>query len=204
MINWLLKQLFYFRYFILNEKYEDPFPKISRYRYFIPFQPSFFSQSFTDGQWSEFLPWYKESKVLQDWNTYGHFNQQYGRFYFKARLDGLIGANSHPAIWLLEISDNYYYEIDIEMFWDHFGYTVWCNHTGGQEQAKIQRSNFYSHKLYRNLQKDFHLFLIDWSKDWIRMYINGILAARFPNEIHVPMQIICSKISAQKIIVQKL
>jgi hypothetical protein len=96
----------------------------------------------------------------------------------------------------------YFYEIDIELFKKHFGYTVQFNHNGPQEGATVLRAMFGSHKLYRNLQKEYHLFLIDWSKDWIKMYINGILCARFPNEIHKEMQIICSNLSINKIIVK--
>ena len=234
MINWLLKQLFYFRYFVLNRKYKDPFFKVSDGRYYIPFKPTptstrfakptFVSESFTDGQWNNTTPWgWKDC-----WNTYDKttfpkkyvndvfvgydskvkgFKQQYGRFYFKAKLDGLVTKNQWPALWLLEISDNFYFEIDIELLKNDLSYTIHWNHSGKQDKSDpnyhVMRSNFASHKLYRSLQRDYHLFLIDWSKEWVKMYINGILTCCFKNEIHVPMQIICSKINAQKVIVQK-
>jgi len=134
------------------------------------------------------------------------FNQQYGKFFFKAKLDGLVTDTSWPAIWLLELKnepdETYYYEIDIELFKNHFGYTIWCNPKGKKEYAEVSRSLFANRKFYRNLQKDYHLFLIDWSKEWIKMYINGILTAKFRNEIHTPLQIICSKITMQKTIVK--
>jgi hypothetical protein len=96
----------------------------------------------------------------------------------------------------------FYYEIDIELFFENFGYTIWYNHNGGQKGAKVVRSLFANRKFYRNLQSNYHMFLIDWNEKRIRFYINGILASCFKNEIHVPLVIICGKISMQKVIVK--
>jgi beta-glucanase (GH16 family) len=137
----------------------------------------------------------------------------YGKFYFKAKLDGLVTSMSRPAIWLYDeksLTDvmqgnaehPFYYEIDIELFKKHLGYTIWYNHNGGQQGATVRRSLLANHKLYRKLQKEYHLLLIDWSKKWIRFYINGILTAKFRNEIHKPMVIIMGRCSMQKVIVK--
>jgi hypothetical protein len=211
MYNWILKQVFYFKYLILKQ---DLSVCGTIWKLLQPQKITFQSKSFTDGQFNAFLPWYKDSKAFQDWNTYGIFSQQYGKFYFKAKLDGLVTKSSWPAIWLLDMcSQNdinegrgdhpYYYEVDIELMRNHLIYSIHFSHNGEKAFETILRSQFANRRLRRNLQKDYHLFLIDWSQKWIRFYINGILSARFRNEIHTPLQIICSKIDATKIIVQK-
>lgn len=199
-MNWLLKQLFYLRYLILKQ---DLSICGTYWKFLKPWQITFQSKNFEDGHWHDALPW----RWKDCWNTYGIFSQQYGKWYFKAKLNGLVTDKRWPAIWMLELNNEpgktWYYEIDIELFLTHFGYTVWWNHNGPQEGAKVVRANFHSRKLYRRLQKDYHLFLIDWSKDWIKMYINGILTAKFYNKIHTPLQIIMSRLEMSKTIVQK-
>lgn len=195
-MNWLLKQLFYFRYLILKQGSSTD-SKVFILPYIIPTKVKFYSKSFQDGQWNHSLPW--------EWNTRNIFSQQYGKFYFKAKLDGLVEANSRPAIWLYEEGPEHsnYYEIDIELFRKHLGYTVHVNHNGGQEGATVRRSLFANHKLYRKLQKEYHLFLIDWNEKRIKMYIDGILASRFRNEIHTPMSIIMGRCSMERVICEK-
>jgi hypothetical protein len=204
-MNWLIKQLFYFKYLVLKQGDLETHllhRTLANCRHIKKLTPSFESNSFSDGQWNQWLPWDNSNSPVVDYNTFGIFKQQYGKFYFKARLDGLIDARGWPAIWLLELGEDHYYEIDIELFREHFGYTIWWNHNGKQDRAEVRRSLFANRKLYRRLQKYYHLFLIDWSKDWIRFYINGILCAKFRNEIHVPLSIIISKCSMQKTIVK--
>lgn len=214
-MNWLLKLWFYFRYLILKQGVIDSTTGILYKGRFT--ETTFYSDHFTDGRWNEYLPWYKDSEAFRDWNTYctdytSGFSQQYGRFYFEVRLDGLVTNTSWPAIWLFEmksftdvaegLSDHaYYYEIDIELFKNHFGYTIHIDHDG--KGKKVKRSLFANHKFRRRLQKEYHLFLIEWSKKWIKFYVDGILSARFRNEIHTPLQIIMSKLSMTKTIVEK-
>lgn len=196
--NWIIKLWFYFRYLVLKQ---DKSPRLNS----IIFQPG------NCYVWNSFENW-RQGKP-EEWDTRGIFSQMYGKFYFKAKLDGLVTSISQPAIWLYDeksLTDvmqgnaehPYYYEIDAELFFKNFGYTIWYNHNGGQRGAKVVRSLFANRKFYRKLQKEYHLFLIDWSKDWIKFYINGILMGRFRNEIHVPLVIICGKVSMQKVIVK--
>jgi beta-glucanase (GH16 family) len=205
--NWLLKQIFYFRYLILKQ---DKSPRLND----IIFQPGNCHVWNSFDNWNRYLPWYDPIKwPHQDWNTYGIFKQQYGKFFFKARLDGLVTNKGWPAIWLLDIGnpkhdentdDNgHYCEIDIELMKNHLVFTQWNNSFNKyQESADVVRSQFANHKLYRSLQKEYHLFLIDWSEEWIKMYINGIKCAQFRNEILVSMQIVMSKCSMSKTIVK--
>lgn len=221
--NWILKQLFYLRYLVLKQG-----KSIHPCSWLCGYVPSFESNSFTDGQWNKYLEWYFETKPFQDWNTIKYrthespvkeFKQLYGKWYFKAKMQQYVVRepyfpNLWSAIWLYDsrsLNDvkmgwadhPYGYEIDIELFRNHLGYTIHWNHNGGQEGETVVRSNLGNKRLYKNLQKEYHLFMIDWSEKWIRFYINGILTACFKNEICVPLQIICSKIEMSKTIIQK-
>jgi beta-glucanase (GH16 family) len=209
-MNWILKQLFYLRYF--TKRIWFIWWQLE-YRRQIIFQ----SDSFRDGQWNERLPWDEKTAPI-NYNTYGIFSQQYGKFFFKARMDGLIEQNGWPAIWLYDerskedvkagkVDHAYYYEIDFELcekMKNFFAVNFHFNHSGGYQEPGYKKfsSRFRIRKFMRNLQKDYHLFLIDWNKDWIKFYINGILCARFRNEINVPMQIIMSRMSMEKTIIQ--
>jgi beta-glucanase (GH16 family) len=130
-------------------------------------------------------------------------------------------TDGRPVIWLLEIRDeddvnpkllafngsNYYYEIDIEMWKEKFGYTIHVNHNGKQYDklsGYCQCGSYYRDKsLLRDLRRGFHLHTIDWQYDYVRFYIDGLLTAKFKNEMHLPMQIIMSKLEIGKVLVTK-
>jgi hypothetical protein len=218
--NWFIKQRFYWNYLIKNRGV--PFTLISR-------NLTFNSITFKDGQWNEFLPWAFNDKKQHDPNTYhdtrqsekAGFWQRYGEFKFLCMLNGEGTDDQHSAIWLLEIRDeddvnpnllgfsgtNYYYEIDIELFSKHFGYTIHVNHNGrkGDKYTGYHRVGalFGSKVLMQELQNGYHLHTIDWGWDYIRYYIDGLLTAKFKNEIHLPMQIILSKLGMSTVIVTK-
>ena len=204
-MNWIIKQIFYFKYFIQH---------LGCNLLSIPKQFSFLSISFKDYQWNEYLEWYVEKKELQDWNTYKYknlastvkgFSQLYGKWYFCVRLDGEIGKQI-PALWLLNLDDDHYYEIDIELFEKDFAFTIHWNHTGKQDKSDpnyhFTSSHFGNKKLWNELRSRIHLFVIDWTKKWIRFYIDGLLTAKFKNYIHTPMSMILSKCSMSKVIIQ--
>lgn len=201
-MNWLIKNIFYLKFLWLKKGIIHSLTGLlylNRYR-----QTTFYSDSFTDGQWNEKLPWWSLDKWNRlDWNTYGHFKQLYGRFYFKVRLDGLVAEKSWPAIWLLDIGENTYCEIDIELFRNHFGFTLWINNNGKQETAKVWRSQFANRRLRRELQKNYHLYCIDWTRKSVKIYIDGILAGKFRHSPKYEMQIILSKLSMSQTIVEK-
>jgi beta-glucanase (GH16 family) len=233
-MNWIIKQIFYLRFLVLKQG-STHWTKSGSYHYVRPKDWTFYSACFDDLQWNKCFPWDTETKEI-NWNTYDKttfpkiykdgefmgykseikgFNQQYGKFFFKAKLDGLVNDKGWPAIWLLDMrsrEDNaqgngdhpYYYEVDLELFKHSFCYSIHTQHNGHKDEKgyKVVRSRFANRKLYRNLQKEYHLFLIDWTKDSIVFYINGIRCAKFRNEIHTPLQIVMSKLSLQKTIVK--
>jgi beta-glucanase (GH16 family) len=210
-LNWFLKQIFYIRFLIFKCGDIKPIVKTDW---------KFESVSFTVFNWNKYLPWYRESEDEQDWNTYNKFYQRYGRFYFRCMLDvEVIPDIQWPAIWLLELrskTDNtpdllkfngleYYYEIDIELFHDSMGYTIHINHIGGQHEYGYHDMHikFHNKRLYRKLSTEYHLYLIDWQWDYIRFYIDGIITAKFRNEIHLPMQIVMSNLSMNWVAVEQ-
>jgi len=212
ILNWLIKQWFYWLY-LRKEQGNWIMPLVD--------DPTFESYAFADGKWNPHLPWNAE-KDKWDYNTYGKFWKRYGKFYFNCKLDGeIIHDVSRPAIWLLEIRDeddvnpnlmgfsgcNYYYEIDIELFHDSLKYTIHINHNGKQHDKATgyhcMNCKFENKKLYQDLREYYHVYCIDWQWDYIRFYIDGLLTAKFKNEIHLPMQIVLSKLDMSEVIVTK-
>lgn len=228
-LNWLIKLKFYIEYFWLKWRVHGwyvPVPDIT-----------FDSDSFSDGQWNEHLPWNMEDPI-NEYNTYDKtafpelhyengefigyasdvngFKQCYGRWYFKVKMDGYIGENKvikWPAIWLFDRKSEadvengsakypHYYEIDIELMQKEFVCSYWHNDHGNYDDPGTthKRSSFKSIRFRRMLQENIHSFLIDWNKNWLKFYINGILAAKFRNKIHYPLQMIVTKCSISETI----
>lgn len=221
IINWFIKQLFYIRYFLDRGYSTLPSNIVTEY-------PEFESTSFLDNQWNQYLEWYLDSKHLEDWNTFKYrqpwhqnnikgFSRRYGKFFFNCRLAGLIDKDGRPAIWLLELQDKndqyqregfenrtFYYEIDIELFEDSLEYTLHLNHNGKQhEEPGYQRwsAGFQNKSLWNELRNSTHLYTINWSPKWIKFYIDNILTAVFRNDYHIPMQIVMSRLTMQRVIV---
>jgi len=180
-INWLLKLLFYWRFLVL--KRGNPVKFAGK-------NVTFLSNFLLDRAWR------RERVSIKRF--------QYGRFYFRARLDGII-ENYWPAIWLLEIGEgnSTYYRIDIELFATHFGLMVRVNENGYQDTARVYRSCFANRKFFSMIKHEFHLYLIDWNEKRIEFSLDGLLMARFRDVPKVPMQIILTKLSLSRCIVEK-
>jgi len=191
-INWLLKLLFYWRFLVL--KRGNPVKFAGK-------NVTFLSNFLLDNAWKGSMT-ETSYGVRRDWVSIKRF--QYGRFYFRARLDGII-ENYWPAIWLLEIGEgnSTYYRIDIELFATHFGLTVRVNENGYQDTARVYRSCFANRKFFSMIKHEFHLYLIDWNEKRIEFSLDGLLIARFRDVPKVPMQIILNKLSLSRCIVEK-
>ncbi len=121
-------------------------------------------------------------------NTRGKFSFQYGVMEVRARLDTCMG--SWPAIWTLGVERPWPHngEIDIMEFYRYQGQsTILANAAWGGEK-RYEPIWDSSHTPLEQLlddmpdwQQRFHVWKMDWTEDYIRLYLNDVLL----NEIEV-------------------
>jgi len=136
--------------------------------------------------WKQNRPYARYSSASV--NTRGTFSFLYGRMEVRARIPAVIG--SWPAIWTLgdkgEWPSNG--EIDIMEYY-HVGgkpyllaNAAWGNNQRYQavwNSKKIPYEHFLAKDPYWN--EKFHIWTMDWTKDYIRIYLDGELL----NEINL-------------------
>ncbi len=121
-------------------------------------------------------------------NTRGKFSFQYGIMEVRARLDTCMG--SWPAIWTLGVERPWPHngEIDVMEFYRYNDQsTILANAAWGGEK-RYEPIWDSSHTPLKELLKDmpdweerFHIWKMDWTEDYIRLYLNDVLL----NEIKV-------------------
>ena len=116
--------------------------------------------------------------------TRGSFSQLYGVFEMRARLPK--GRGFWPAFWLT--AEGWPPELDImEVLGDNTTtlFTSWHSKGTGDVTTESVATRV------PDLSADFHLYAIDWNKDEIRWYFDGVEVARHstPADMHQPMYV---------------
>lgn len=184
MLNFLIKQIFYIRFFLGN--------KIINY---IPYSSwKFFSRSFADNKWEKDVWYYTKD-----------YRQGYGKVLFTAKLDGLFEETIWPAMWLI-YTENLYFEIDIELWgkdkYPRLVFTSFINKYKGKG-FEDKGFNFKCSKFISKLQSEFHEYTISRGEKGIRFYIDGILAGVIPYNCNAEMTLAAGNVSIKEIIVIK-
>jgi len=111
----------------------------------------------------------------------------YGRFEIRARIDTVLGA--WPAIWTLGVSGEWPAngEVDIMEFYRvNSAPTLLANVAWGTAQRYVAKWNTQRKPLanFTTSDKDwcnkFHIWRMDWSKDSISLYLDGLLMNTTP------------------------
>lgn len=141
-------------------------------------------------------PAYREGRRIRNWrlsrrcaryssasvNTRGSYSFQYGRMEVRARIPATCGA--WPAIWTLGNSMPWPSngEIDIMEFYQVDGKpTILANAAWGDDSPSHAVWNSkripYTHFLEqdRDWGEKFHIWTMDWTADYIRIYLDGEL-----------------------------
>ena len=121
--------------------------------------------------------------------TKGTFSQMYGVFEMRARLPK--GQGLWPAFWLLPANGAWPPELDIMEVLGHDTttlYTTWHS----KETGAYTREATVTH--VPDMSADFHVYGLEWEKDVIKWFFDGIEIARAPTpaDMHVPMQILAN------------
>jgi len=121
-------------------------------------------------------------------NTRNKFSFQYGIMEVRARLDTCMG--SWPAIWTLGIDRRWPHngEIDVMEFYRYNNEaTILANAAWGKEgqyEPVWDSSHTPLYELLNDMpdwESRFHIWKMDWTEDYIRLYLNDVLL----NEIDV-------------------
>ena len=96
---------------------------------------------------------------------------KYGRFEAKIKVSSTKGILS--AFWMTPVDGTWPPEIDIVEVLGHDPFTAYfTNHYGVQSSHKMNNGKFTSRD---DLSKDFHIYSVEWDKDSIRWFIDGVI-----------------------------
>ncbi|WHX46984.1 glycoside hydrolase family 16 protein [Paenibacillus woosongensis] len=125
---------------------------------------------------------YSSGKV----NTKDHFNLQYGRVDFRAKLP--TGNGVWPALWMLPQDSPYGTwaasgEIDVMEARGRLpGMSTGAVHFGGTWPANRHISGEYNFPEGQTIDNDFHVYSVVWEEDNIKWYVDGKFFFKVTNE----------------------
>jgi len=113
--------------------------------------------------------------------TQGLHEQLYGKFEIRAKLP--LGQGLLPAIWLLPTDHSAFPEIDIAEMLGQLPNEIWhVVHKGPDEKDYAVTANIDG--------SDWHIYTLDWSKDEIVFYIDGIERFKTDNFANTSMYLL--------------
>lgn len=184
MLNFLIKQILYIRFFLGNKTtiaFKDWLFSL------------FYSDDFDDGQWEKDVWYYTKD-----------YRQGFGKVFFTAKLDGLFEENIWPAMWLIYNTKDLYYEIDIELWGkDKYPRLVFTSWLIIGKELERKRISYKCSKFIKKLQSEFHEYTISRSEKGIRFYIDNILAGSSSYTCNAEMTIAAGNVSIKEIIATK-
>ncbi len=117
------------------------------------------------------------------------FSQLYGVFEMSARLPK--GRGFWPAFWLLPADSTWPPELDV---FEVLGHETTKLYTAAHSKAAGEHTATGGDMLVPDLSADFHRYAVEWQKDEIRWYIDGVEIERTetPADMHKPMYLLAN------------
>ena len=119
--------------------------------------------------------------------TSGKFSQQYGRFEIRCKVPR--GKGLWPAFWMLPDPPSWPPEIDVLEILCHEPNKVYMtNHWPHPDRPREESKSITGEFKGPDFSRSFHTFSVEWEKEEIRWYVDGIQRHRSDSEIpDVPM-----------------
>lgn len=111
--------------------------------------------------------------------SYGKFSQQYGYFEMRAKMPK--GKGMWPAFWLLPDRETWPPEIDILEYLGHE--TTMAYFTNHYNDADGYSNDSTGYNAGVDLSLDFHTYAVEWSKDKITWYLDGVKRYELTNNV---------------------
>ena len=117
------------------------------------------------------------------------FYQRYGVFEIRARLPA--GRGFWPAFWLLPVDGSWPPEIDV---FEVLGHETTTLYASAHSQATNEHTATGVVMPVPDVSENFHNFAVDWQKDDIRWYLDGVEIGRVPTpaDMDKPMYLLAN------------
>lgn len=109
-------------------------------------------------------------------------NWRYG--YFEARLKVPGGKGTWPAFWMLPQNfKNWPLDGEIDIM-EYVGYDPNVVHASVHTQAynHVQGTQKTATKTIPNAEKEFHIYAVEWTADYVKAFVDGVEYFRFDND----------------------
>jgi hypothetical protein len=118
--------------------------------------------------------------------TRGSFSQTYGVFEMRARLPK--GRGLWPAFWLVPADGSWPPELDVM---EVLGYDTTMLYTNWHSRETGAHTSGGFGTRVADMSADFHIYSIDWEKDEIKWFFDGVEVMRkaTPPDMHKPMHL---------------
>ncbi len=119
----------------------------------------------------------------------GSFSQLYGVFEMRAKLPK--GRGYFPAFWLLPSDSSWPPELDV---FEILGHTPTILYSTFHSNHLDRHTSITSNTTVPDLSADFHQFALEWQKDELRWYFDGVEVARTatPKDMSKPMYMLAN------------
>ena len=117
------------------------------------------------------------------------FYQRYGVFEIRARLPA--GRGFWPAFWLLPVDGSWPPEIDV---FEVLGHETARIYASAHSKASNEHTAAGVDVPAMDLSKDFHRYAVEWQKEQIRWYLDGVEIGRTstPPDMDKPMYLLAN------------
>lgn len=127
----------------------------------------------------------KENKGGKEWTSGSMTSKRkfkYGYFECRMRISSISGVNNSFWLYCTNPTSISGHKFEIDVIEGHYPNAVLSNiHDNGTKTNSYDKQKSMTYKVSTNLYRKYHTFGLEWNKDSLKFYVDGILTRSEPN-----------------------